>query len=282
MTTRDFAAPRSPAPRLCYARRVTPLRDELRLLDLVRGVHEQIRAEVVAGCERAAAGEMAAVAGREGGDTIYAVDRLAERVLVERFTVLAEEWPCLLIAEGLGASGRVVLPKGTPEEKVEIVVIVDPIDGTRGLMFQKRPAWILTGVAPHRRGTVPTLGDIRLAVQTEIPLVKQHLSDTAWAIAGQGAAAERFDRLTGARQPIKLRPSTAEVITHGFGSLAKFFSGTRAELASIDDAVVDRIWARAPAPAKRWCSTTSTSRPAVSSSSSCAATIAGWRTCDRC
>ena len=27
------------------------------------------------------------------------------------------------------------------------VIIVDPIDGTRGLMYQKRPAWILTGVA---------------------------------------------------------------------------------------------------------------------------------------
>ena len=42
-------------------------------------------------------------------------------------------------------------------------------------MYQKRPAWILTGVAP---GPGPsTLADIELAVQTEIPLVKQHLCD---------------------------------------------------------------------------------------------------------
>jgi hypothetical protein len=51
---------------------------------------------------------------------------------------------------------------------------VDPIDGTRGLMYQKRSGWILTGIAPYRGGA-ETLGDICLAVQTELPLVKQHL-----------------------------------------------------------------------------------------------------------
>ena len=62
-------------------------------------------------------------------------------------------------------------------------------------MYQKRPAWILTGVA---RGPGPcTLADIELAVQTEIPLVKQHLSDELWAVRGQGASAVRVNRLTG-------------------------------------------------------------------------------------
>ena len=119
------------------------------------------------------------------------------------------EWPCLLVAEGLGQDGRRVLPAGTREEDVEIVVIVDPIDGTRGLMVQKRPAWVLTGVAPYRGGR-ETLADIALAVQTEIPLVKQHLCDTMWAIAGGGAHGERFDRATGARRPLALRPSRAD------------------------------------------------------------------------
>ena len=41
-----------------------------------------------------------------------------------------------------------------------------------------------------RAGPGPcTLADIELAVQTEIPLVKQHLSDELWAVRGQGAAA---------------------------------------------------------------------------------------------
>ena len=87
-------------------------------------------------------------------------------------------------------------------------IIVDPIDGTRGLMYQKRSAWILTAVAPNR-GPATSLRDIELAVQTEIPLVKQHLSDQLWAVRGGGAHAQRYNRLTGERLPIRLRPSAA-------------------------------------------------------------------------
>ena len=82
---------------------------------------------------------------------MFAIDRVSEAVLVERFAEIAREWPCLLIAEGLGADGRRILPAGIDPGAVEIAVIVDPIDGTRGLMYQKRPAWILTGVAPRSR-----------------------------------------------------------------------------------------------------------------------------------
>ena len=130
--------------------------------------------------------------------------------------------------------------QGTPEKAAEIVALVDPIDGTRGLMYQKRPAWILTGIAPYRGGG-ETLADICLAVQTEIPLVKQNLCDTLWAVAGEGARAERFDLVARTRAPLALRPSKATTVAHGFGGLAKFFSGTRGELAAIDDAVVRRL-----------------------------------------
>ena len=107
-------------------------------------------------------------------------------------------------------------------------------------MVQKRPAWVLTGVAPYRGGR-ETLADIELAVQTEIPLVKQHLCDTLWAIAGGGAHGERFDRATGERRPLALRPSRAETIDQGFGGVTRFFPGARAELAAIDDEVVEAV-----------------------------------------
>ena len=88
-----------------------------------------------------------------------------------------------------------MLPVGADESDAVWRVIVDPIDGTRGLMYQKRSAWVLTGVAPNR-GAATNLDDIQLAVQTEIPLVKQHLCDVLWAMPGTGAHAERFNRLT--------------------------------------------------------------------------------------
>jgi fructose-1,6-bisphosphatase/inositol monophosphatase family enzyme len=216
------------------------LRDEPALLQAIRSIHEAIRAEVTEACVVSSADELAAVTGKQAGDVIYAVDRLSEQVLVDRFGALARNWPCVLVAEGLGVNGRRVLPDGTKERDAEIVALVDPIDGTRGLMYQKRPAWILTGIAPYRGGK-ETLADIRIAVQTEIPLVKQHLADTLWAVAGEGARAERVDVVTGTRTPLTLRPSRAATIAHGFGGLAKFFAGTRAELAAIDDAVVRRL-----------------------------------------
>jgi hypothetical protein len=104
-------------------------------------------------------------------------------------------------------------------------------------MYQKRSAWILTGVAPNR-GPATHLQDIELAVQTEIPLVKQHLSDTVWAIRGQGVGAERYNRLTGERSLLKLKPSNAKTIAHGFAMISRFFPGAREELAAIDEEIV--------------------------------------------
>jgi hypothetical protein len=104
-------------------------------------------------------------------------------------------------------------------------------------MYQKRSAWILTAVAPNR-GPGTSLRDIELAVQTEIPLVKQHLSDQVWALRGGGAQAQRHNRLTGENVPIRLRPSSAKSIAHGYATIARFFPSARDELAAIDDAIV--------------------------------------------
>jgi fructose-1,6-bisphosphatase/inositol monophosphatase family enzyme len=218
------------------------LRDPDDLVRRIRAAHEAIRDTVVAAAERGAIVEMATVVGEDAGDTLFAIDKISEPVLLEHFGALARDRPLLLIAEGLGHDGRRLLPEGTAPGDVEMVVIVDPIDGTRGLMYQKRPAWVLTGVAPARPdGRPPTLADIEVAVQTEVPLVKQHLCDAIWAIAGRGAQGERVDRLTGARRPLPLRPSRAATIAQGFGGIARFFPGARPLLSTIDDAIAEQL-----------------------------------------
>jgi hypothetical protein len=211
-----------------------------RLLALIRELHDQIRDAVVAACERSAAEELASVVAEDEGDTIYAVDRVSEELLLQFFAErVAPEWPLVLVAEGLHG-GSVTLPDGLPEDEAAIRVIVDPIDGTRGLMYQKRPAWILTGVAPNR-GRRTGLRDVALAVQTEIPLVRQHLCDTLWATADGPALGERLNRLTGERQPLQLRPSRATSIAHGFASFSRFFPGVRDEVAALDEAVTRAV-----------------------------------------
>jgi fructose-1,6-bisphosphatase/inositol monophosphatase family enzyme len=192
---------------------------------------------VVAAFERDALEDLSSVASDAEGDTIYAVDRVGESLLLDGFGEMAREAPLVLVSEGL-EGGQVVLPCGASEDDARYRILVDPIDGTRGAMYQKRSAWILTGVAPNR-GPATTLRDVELAVQTEIPLLKQHLSDTLWAIAGRGVEAERFDRLTGVRRPLRLRPSSAPTIEHGFAMIARFFPGARDELARIDEEIVE-------------------------------------------
>ena len=210
------------------------------LLEPIQILHRRIRDDVVRACEGAALATLSGVAMEAEGDTIYAIDRVAEHELAAEIgrAIATRQEPVLLVAEGL-PGGQVVVPEGADRTTARWVIIVDPIDGTRGVMYQKRPAWVLTGVA---RGPGPcTLADIELAVQTEIPLVKQHLSDELWAVRGQGASGVRVNRLTGESVPLMLHPSTATTLAHGFAMISRFFPGNRAELAAIDDEVVEAV-----------------------------------------
>jgi fructose-1,6-bisphosphatase/inositol monophosphatase family enzyme len=219
--------------------------DARRLLPAILALHDRIRASVVDACVRQDSDALAEVAHDDAaaGDTIYAVDRVSETTLVDGLAELARDEPLILVAEGLPPEG-LVLPHGESERNCRWRLLVDPIDGTRGLMYQKRPAWILTGVAPNH-GARTRLRDITLAVQTEIPLVKQHLCDQLWAVRGEGVQARRIDRLSGQSSPLALRPSRAHTIAHGFASVSRFFPGGRDVLAAIDDELALQLTAPA-------------------------------------
>ena len=218
---------------------MTSATDAHRLLPAILKLHERIRDSVVSAFAEQRPGSLSDVADDGAGDTIYAVDRVSEETLVEGLGHLAREEPLVLVAEGLPPSG-LVLPRGARDADCRWRLLVDPIDGTRALMYQKRPAWILTGVAPNR-GAATRLRDVVLAVQTEIPLVKQHLCDQLWAVRGQGAESRRLDRTTGRTEPLVLRPSRAETTAHGFASVSRFFPGARDVLAAIDDEVATAV-----------------------------------------
>ena len=221
------------------------------LLEPVRALHRTIRAGVLAACQQESVEELSRVAEDAAGDTLYSVDKVSEALLVAGLAEEAERHGGLvLVAEGIGG-GRVTLPAGRAEESCRYRVIVDPIDGTRELMYQKRPAWVLTGVAPNR-GDATRLSDIELGVQTEIPLVKQYLGDELWAVRGQGAHAERVNVLSGERAPLSLRPSRAATIEQGFAMVTRFFPGVREELAAIDEEIVREL-VGPPAPGKAAC-----------------------------
>jgi len=221
------------------------------LLDPLRELHRAIRAGVLEACRASELAALSSVAEDAEGDTLYAIDKVSEAVLVPALEREAARFGgVVLIAEGI-ANGFLCLPAGRPAEACRYRMIVDPIDGTRPLMYQKRPAWILTGVAPNR-GPATRLSDVELAVQTELPLVKQYLADELWAVRGQGAYAERVNVLDGTRQPLVLKPSGATNVEHGFAMVSRLFPGARDELAALDEALIEKLIGP-PVPGKARC-----------------------------
>jgi fructose-1,6-bisphosphatase/inositol monophosphatase family enzyme len=163
-------------------------------------------------------------------DTIYQIDTVVDPILDS----FCEEWgkttSLAVVAEGLedenGVEGVRVYPRGTREEDAQLRLIVDPIDGTRGIMYDKRAAWGLAGVASNK-GSKTSLRDIEIAVMTELPTSKMGLGDVLWAIKGQGAHGVREDLRSGDQQPLAIQPSKANDLRHGFAMISNFFPGTK-------------------------------------------------------
>ena len=187
---------------------------------------------------------LSAAVGYEGGDTVFALDRVADEVLVPACVAWASEWgmPFALVAEGR-PEGRAIFPRGADPAAARFVVIADPVDGTRGLMYGKRSAWSLAAVAPitapgwwARRDAPARLADIRVAVQTELPTHRAYLADQVWAIRGGGGAlGVTRDLLAGTERPLRFRPAASATLEHGFASLFKGLPWGKAEIAALED-----------------------------------------------
>jgi len=175
--------------------------------------------------------EMSTVTGETVADTIYAIDRVADDALLGWFE---QHWPDVrVVSEGLDEP---VVVGGT----AAWTVIVDTIDGTRGLMYDKRAAWCLAAAAP----VDGSLSDIVAAAMTELPTVKQGASDQLSGVRGAVLVAERHDLRSGDRERLPVRPSSATDLEHSFSGLAKFFLPGKPALASLEAELFDRLGCR--------------------------------------
>jgi len=202
-----------------------PSADEARRLLCALGDH--VRALVIG----ARGMDMAAVEGATVADTIYAIDKVADDALLRWFEL---HWRDVeVVSEGLDEP--VVVGRDP-----EWTVIVDTIDGTRGLMYDKRAAWCLAAAAPHG-GRLP---DIVAAAMTELPTVKQGAADQLSAVRGAGVVAERVDLRDGRRASLTVRPSAATDLEHGWSGIAKFFVPGKVALAELEAELFARLGAR--------------------------------------
>jgi hypothetical protein len=202
------------------------LKNPQQLVERLRELQWHIR-DAVIGAQQSV--DLASVSRVSSADTIYGIDAVIEPVIEQYMEQWGKEQPLVLIAEVIEPETGRVFPAGARESAADIRIIIDPIDGTRGLMFDKRAAWSLAGIAPNR-GSETRLRDIEAAVMTELPTSKMGSGDVLWAIKGNGAHAVRESLDTGHPDtgvPIPLKPSRADGILHGFASVSNFFPGTK-------------------------------------------------------
>ena len=215
------------------------------LFDLGSSIREGIREER----DRNPQANSAAIHRVTSADTIYQIDRISEEVLIDWFEKnWPEEYPADVIAEGLGDETGERFPRNAPERI--ITILIDPIDGTRGLMYDKRSAWMLAGAAEagaaeagaaeagDQADMLPTLADLRAGAMVEIPTSRQQISDSAcsWETEPGVFHCETIRDFGTAEKPqtIFLRPSRATDLRHGFASFAAYFPEGREAIQEIE------------------------------------------------
>ncbi|MDR3405941.1 MAG: hypothetical protein P4L99_25875 [Chthoniobacter sp.] len=189
--------------------------------------------------------DFAQIAGVTVADTIYQVDRISEAAICEWFDdQWPSAWPVQVVMEGLEEGEALTFPRGTPLSATVLKCLLDPIDGTRNLMYDKRSAWSLAALAPQR-GEATRLSDLVVAAMTELPVTKQTLADQISGVRGcgpDGIVAQRIDLGTNHREPVTLRPSSAGDFRHGFASFARFFPEGKALTARIEEELWETLY----------------------------------------
>ena len=206
---------------------------------------DDIRDALLSARESSAAEEMRGIAEVTAADTIYRIDKVSEATVIGWLGAnWPHEWPLEVVMEGVDERTPLTFPRQTPVAKTRLKLIVDPIDGTRSLMYDKRPGWALAGLAPQL-GAGTNLSHIQVAAMTELPVTKQWASDQISAVRGAGLVAERVNVYrTSERESLTLRPSKAADFRHGFASLVKFFPEGKALTSQIEEAMWDQVLGR--------------------------------------
>lgn len=207
---------------------------------LVR-IGECVRDHVLSELRQQSADSLSAIAFETAADKIYVIDRSVETILlpalVEHLQPLTS---FVLICEGVNDEQPLAFPAELPIEKCQARLIVDPIDGTRPIMYNKRSAWWLAGLAENRSDAT-SLQDIEIAVQVEIPTTRAALADTLWAIRGRGADGETTNLVSGQRTEFQPQPSRAKTIAGGFASFFHPFPGGKEIFAAMEEELAREI-----------------------------------------
>ncbi|MCS6823972.1 MAG: hypothetical protein NZ529_06720 [Cytophagaceae bacterium] len=215
-----------------------------RIKDIFIQIGEQIRDQIYDSLKKQSTQhELSTVYEDSEEDVIYLIDKRAEDLIIKNFEMHASELGgVVLIGEGIGnRKNPKILPSNFDESTCRYRIIIDPIDGTRGIMYDKRSAFFLAGAAVNK-GYDTMFSDIEVSVMVELPTSRAAISDVLWAIKGKGAHAYSVNLLNKQTSAKEIRPSKAQSIEGGFAIISKFFPQGKKKLATIEEELLSSLF----------------------------------------
>ena len=215
-------------------------------LDKLRELHLKIRKITLDQLrfQEAALEKLSEVGGIGSGDVSYKIDLPAENILEKFCTEWSKEVPLILISE---KTGKKIYPKNADEKDCKIILIVDPLDGTREIMYNKERCWILSGIAPNK-GPDTCLDDIEIAMQTAIRTTREKVDDIFYVVKGKKPVREVWDLDKPEKiKELPLTTSKARTVEHGFFPIVHFFEGFKELIGKVSD----ELWNEVVGPVER-------------------------------
>ena len=213
---------------------------------------EDLAGQLAATCRRQQleleTSELARVASMGVGDTTFGVDTAPEQIVAQWAEAHARRGPLSILTEDTGWRHLGPAPGGFREldsfDHGGPRVVVDPVDGSRNLMFDLRSAWAAIASAPP--GPLqPRLRDLTLGVVQELG-TSRHGRALRLVGTANGACCEELFELTpgglGTRLERRvLRADTEARVDGGFFPFFRYHPASRIELARIEAAFFERL-----------------------------------------
>ena len=215
-----------------------------RLEGLALRIREAVR--LIRGESGGDIGELARPTGRGAGDWTFALDEGPEAVALAWLEECARESPLSLLTEDSGwrhrgpdgRGGSLELPgfdHGGPR------LALDPVDGTRNLMFDLRSAWTIISFAGAGKEQ-PRFEDLTAGLLSELPRRHQELAQRLWALRGGGCELAIVDAQGQAVQPSKTLDTGSDGrVDNGFFCFFSYDPRLRARIASLAADFFDRL-----------------------------------------
>jgi fructose-1,6-bisphosphatase/inositol monophosphatase family enzyme len=235
-----------------------------RLVDLSDRIRAAAREALIEAVRGGTLERLSRAAGQGVGDVTYGIDVPAEHAIDRWLAETARETPLSLLTEDSGwrhrgpdvsevAGGKGGIRALDGFDHGGPRISVDPIDGTRVLMCDLRPAWSVIGLAGPGPSE-PRIGDVVLGVLSEIPDSRGASYRRLSAIRGGGCRLVERDltedepsadrRLeAGADQGAarRLDAGADDRVDHGIFSFFKYMPAERPRIAAIEAAFFARL-----------------------------------------